>query len=498
MSSAETSIPKQGVSKPELLEQMKAMREGDVNWEENRAFGLVYHHSEEHTDFIRAAHGLFFSTNALNPMAFRSLQKMEHDVVRMTAHMLHGDREVVGTMSSGGTESILLAILTYRQHARKKRPWVRRPEVVVPESAHAAFYKAGDYFDVEIVKAPLQKDFRADVAEIEKRISDNTIALVGSAACYPYGVIDPIEDLAAVARRHNLPLHVDGCIGGFILPWIEKLGPDCQLNPIPPFDFRVPGVTSMSADLHKYGYAAKGASTILYRGMEYLRFQINAATEWCGGVYASPTLAGSRPGATIAAAWASLNALGAEGFLENTKALMTTTRKFRDGINAIPELEVLGCPAMSILAYGAKDKRISAYAIGDFLERKAWHVDRLQEPAAVHMILNPGNERVVDSYLADLREAVDYGKEHPDAAFEGSAPMYGLIAKAPMRRMVRRQVVDLVAGMYSADGKIPDLGNIPEGEEDEGAPKAHPPEGIPPIVVKLMKLKARLGRFLGR
>lgn len=498
MADPDFAIPKQGIAHATVLDEMRALREGDVNWEEDRAFGLVYHHSEEHTQLIHDAHGLFFSTNGLNPMAFQSLQRMEHDVVRMTVNMLHGDHEVVGTMSSGGTESILLAILTYRQHARKKKPWIARPEVVVPASAHAAFYKAGEYFDVEIVKVPLQDDFRADPAAMAERINENTIALVGSAACYPYGVIDPIEEIAALALKHGIAMHVDGCIGGFILPWIEKLDKECQLAEIPPFDFRVPGVTSMSADVHKYGYAAKGASTIMYRGMDYLRHQFSAATDWCGGVYASPTLAGTRPGATIAAAWASLRGMGEDGFLDNAKAMMETTRRFVDGINAIPELAVLGNPAMSIVAIGVGKKGFSVYAVGDYLERQGWHIDRVQMPEGLHLILNPGHAQTVDRFLEDLRDGVEYVKQHPDSAFEGSAPLYGLIAKAPMRRVIKRQVLAMVEGMYGADGEVPDLSGMPDvGEEEEGAPRARAAEGVPKPVVLLMKLKARLARLLG-
>ncbi len=496
------SLPKRGMAHAELLDTMQGMASRDVAWKEHRAFGLVYDHSEAHSEFVRQAHNLFMATNGLNPMAFQSLQRMEHEVVRITADLLHGDSSVVGTMTSGGTESLLLAVLTYRQHARKHRPSVRRPEIVLPESAHAAFFKAGEYFDVKMVSTPLQKDFRADVDAMARRINRNTIALAGSAACYPYGVIDPIEAIAALGQKHGLPVHVDGCIGGFILPFIEKLGAEHQIAPIPPFDFRIPGVTSMSADVHKYGYAAKGASVIVYRDMEYLRHQFSAATDWCGGVYASPTLAGTRPGGAIAAAWGALHALGEEGYLENAKSVMAATKRFYDGINAIPELEVLGRPAMSILAYGSRVPGFSVYAVGDQLEEHKWHIDRLQRPESLHMILNPGHAHVVDEYLGDLREAVLYVKDNPDAAFDGSAPLYGLIAKAPMRRMVKRQVLAIIEKMYSAEGGTPDL-SAPdantEGFESDIATDITPALAtLPPLILKAMRLKARLVRFLHR
>jgi glutamate/tyrosine decarboxylase-like PLP-dependent enzyme len=391
-------------------------------------------------------------------------------------------------MTSGGTESLLLAVLTYRDRARKRQPWIRRPEILIPESAHTGFVKAGEYFDVKVVRVPLKADFTADVQAMERRITRNTIALVGSAPCYPYGVLDPIEEIAALAQRRGLGMHVDGCLGGYFLPWVEKLG-----HPVAPFDFRVPGVTSMSADVHKYGYAAKGASTILYRSIDYLHHQFFADVDWCGGVYASPTLAGTRPGGTIAAAWASLQALGEEGFLRNAEAVMDTTRRLMDGIDAIPELCVLGQPVMSVFSFGARDKHVSVYAIGDFMERKGWHVDRLQKPESIHVIINPGHAHIVDEYLGDLREAVAYVKSHPDAALEGTAPMYGLIAKAPMRRMVKRNVLAILDQMYSADGGMPVLGTEP-GED--GAEGGVPQAGVPKPLLALMRLKARLGRLL--
>lgn len=479
-------IPQTGRDRQLLLERMKALRGGDIHWRDNRAFGLVYHHSAEHTDFIKAAYNLFFSENALNPMAFKSLQRMERDVVRMTAKMFHGDSEVVGSMTSGGTESLLLAVLTYRNRARRKRPWIRKPEIVVPASAHVAFTKAGEYFGVRVVRTSLTADYRADVRAVENHITRNTIAIAGSAPCYPYGVMDPIEELGALATRHGLPLHVDACLGGFFLPWVERLG-----HHVPLYDFRVPGVTSISADIHKYGYAAKGASTILYRDMDHFRDQVFADVDWCGGVYGGATMAGTRPGGPIAAAWASLQVLGENGFTENARAIMGNARRFSEGIRAMPELGILGSPVMGVLAYGARDARISIYAVADRLEQKGWHVDRLQRPEGIHLIINPGHATVVDQYLQDLGEAVAYVKANPDAALEGTAPMYGLIAKMPLRRMVKRDVVTILARLYSQTGDA-DVEAIGDEESQPGA------AAVPKPLLQLMRLKARLGKVFRR
>jgi sphinganine-1-phosphate aldolase len=482
MTDSGATIPQKGLDKQALLEQMKTLQEGDVRWREHRAFGLVYHHSAAHTDLLKAAYTLYFSENGLNPMAFKSLQRMERDVVRMTANLFRGDSDAVGSMTSGGTESLLLAVLTYRNHARRKYPWIRKPEIIIPESAHVAFRKAGEYFGVKIVKTPLQPDFRADVSAVEQHINRNTIAIVGSAPSYPHGVVDPIEELAGLAARHNIPMHVDACLGGFFLPWVEKLG-----YPVPLFDFRVPGVTSMSADVHKYGYASKGASTILYRHLDYFRDQIFAEVDWSGGAYGGATMAGTRPGGAIAAAWASLNALGEQGFMDNARAVMETTALFREGIRAIPELTILGDPAMSVLAYGARDNKISIYAVADQLDKRGWHVDRIQRPEGIHIIVNPGHAAIVDAYLQDLRDAVAHVKAHPEAALDGTAPMYGLIAKMPLRSMVKRNVVSIFAGLYTQKDQA--------AMEDAGEEET---PGVPKPILLFMRIKAGLNRVFRR
>jgi sphinganine-1-phosphate aldolase len=264
-------------------------------------------------------------------MAFPSLRRMETDVVSMCAGILGGDDEVVGSMTSGGTESLFLAMKTYRDQARKERPHITAPEVVLPTTAHPALIKSAHYLGVKVVLVPPGPDFRADVAAMERAITPQTLFLVGSAPAYPHGVVDRITELSDLALSRSLPLHVDACVGGFLLPFVRKLG-----FPVPPFDFAVPGVTSMSADLHKYGFAAKGASTVMYRTAALRRHQFYVYSGWPGGLFGSATVLGTRPGGAIAAAWASLTALGHEGYLRIAGIIMKTTRAFIDGITAIP------------------------------------------------------------------------------------------------------------------------------------------------------------------
>jgi sphinganine-1-phosphate aldolase len=253
--------------------------------------------------------------------------------------------------------------------------------------------------------------------------------------------VDPIAELGALAQERGLGLHVDACVGGFMLPFVEKLG-----YPVPPFDFRVPGVTSMSADLHKYGYAAKGVSTILYRTSELRRFQFFAYTEWPGGLFVSTTMQGTRPGGGVAAAWACLNALGEDGYLKLTAQVMRTARALIDGVRAIPGLRVLGEPAMSILAFTADGA--SLYAIADGMEARGWCMDRQQLPSSIHLTVTPAHAEVVDAYLRDLREVVAHVQAHPELEAEGNAAMYGMLAQVPERAQVKDFIVQLFDNMY--------------------------------------------------
>ncbi|MGC8837884.1 MAG: pyridoxal phosphate-dependent decarboxylase family protein [Anaerolineae bacterium] len=392
-------LPSKGMSREEVLAALRAAREHDTRWHEGRAWCLVYHAGDDILDLLKEAYTLFFSENALNPMAFPSLRKFEAEVVAMTASLLGGDEETAGTMTSGGTESILMAVKTARDWARAHRPEVDTPEMVLPTTAHPAFHKAAHYFGVRPVVVPVDRAFRADVEAARRAITPRTVLLVGSAPTYPHGVVDPIADLAALAQEHGCLFHVDACVGGFMLPFVRKLG-----YPVPDFDFRVPGVTSISVDLHKYAYAAKGASVVLYRTRALRRHQFSVYTDWPGGVYASPAMAGTRPGGSIAAAWAVLHYLGEEGYLALADTVMRATTRLREGIAAIPGLHILGEPAMSILAIGSD--RVDVYEVADELHLRGWHLDRGQFPPSLHLTVTPAHAPVVDAFLADLAQAV--------------------------------------------------------------------------------------------
>jgi glutamate/tyrosine decarboxylase-like PLP-dependent enzyme len=311
--------------------------------------------------------------------------------------------------------------------------------MILPITAHPAFQKAAHYFDVKAVVVPVGEDYRVDLARVEASINDNTILVVGSAPCFPYGVIDPIAELAAIASARAIPMHVDACLGGFFLPFLERLG-----EPVRPWDFRVPGVTSISADLHKYGFANKGVSTILYRSRELRRRQFFSYADWPGGLYGSPTLAGSRGGAPIAAAWAVWQHLGERGFTDLARRTMATTRRLVDGVAATPGLRVLGRPDMSVFAFTSDS--MDVYALASALEAGGWRLDRQQLPPSLHMMVSPAHEQVADRFLEDLAAAARAVAESPPAT-DGMAAMYGALAALPDRGVAQRVILDFLDGM---------------------------------------------------
>ena len=435
------TLPTRGRAARDVLAEMSGFRKRDADWHGGRTFSLVYHDTDEHLQLLREAYGMFLAENALNPMAFPSLRNMENDVVAMCAELLGGKEEVVGSMTSGGTESLFLAVKTYRDEARKNRPHITAPEMVLPTTAHPALLKAAHYLGVRPVLIPPGSDFRADVSAMAQAITPQTLFLVGSAPAYPHGVVDPIAELGLLAQSQGLPLHVDACVGGLLLPFVRKLG-----YPVPGFDFSVAGVTSMSADLHKYGFAAKGASLVLYRTPELRQHQFFAYSGWPGGLFGSATFLGTRPGGAIAAAWACMQTLGENGYLRMASAIMETARKFIAGIQAIPGLHVLGKPDCGIVSFASSGPDVMA--IADRMEERGWHMDRQQNPPAIHLTLTPTHAGIVDQYLSDLKEATAYITEHPELAQQGTAAMYGMLLHIPDTGLVEDFILKNFDALY--------------------------------------------------
>ena len=434
------TIPKKGISRDTLLDEINTLKLKDVDWHGGSAFGYVYHTTDEHTKLKNDVFSIFSSTNALNPMAFPSLKKFEAEVVAMTSDMLGGNEKTVGSMTSGGTESILLAIKTYRDKALSKKFGTKRPEMIMPVSAHPAFEKASHYFGVKSIRIPLNDKFVPDIEALKNAINKNTILIIGGACEYPRGMVDPIKEMAGIAYDKKIGFHVDSCLGGFMLPWVKKLGYD-----IPPFDLSVEGVTSISADSHKYGFTSKGSSVLLFEDKSYQRHQYFAFADWPGGTYASPSLGGTRPGGVIAASWAAMRSLGEEGYLKYAKITMDATKKLMKGVNKIPELYVVGSPDMTVFSYASTE--FNTYLIADAMEARGWVMDKVRQPRSLHLIVNPHQSDVTEKYIKDLNDCVqdyrDLGKSGMKKKYkEGQASLYGLIDMGASNKVSKNIIVN--------------------------------------------------------
>jgi sphinganine-1-phosphate aldolase len=401
-------IPKAGKSPKEIMETLQQFKQNDLAWRDGRVLAYVYDAGRDAEDMVKQAFTMYLSENALDPTTFPSTLHMERDIIRMAATLLQGDENVVGNVSTGGTESIMLAVKTARDWARAEKG-ITEPEMVLCQTAHAAFHKAAHYLGVKLRVVPFLPDtYQADIDAMENALNDNTILLVASAPCYSHGVVDDVPQIAALAQKYGILCHVDACIGGFQLAFMRQLGYE-----MPEFDLQIPGVTSISIDVHKYGYAAKGASVILYRSKEIRRYQIFSCLSTTAYAIINPTVLSTKSGGPLAGAWAILNYLGAEGYLRITKEVAEATQKMIDGINAMPELYVLGQPAMCIFAL--ESDTINVFQLADVMRGKGWYVqpqfsaDPLHPN--IHITVNQSTVPHVDQFLLDLAEAVEETKQ---------------------------------------------------------------------------------------
>ena len=419
-------LPQKGRSHEEILLELRSIgKQEDARWETGKVSGTYYHAGKDHFAFLNQVYGLFSHVNLLQRDTCPSGTKFEAEIVAMTAHLLNGPAvkqvnaadEVAGAVTSGGSESIMLPMLVYREKAKAERG-ITAPEMVVPSTAHPAFSKGAHYFGIKLIRVPVGLDYFADVEAMGAALTPNTIAIAGSSANYPHGLMDPLDRLSELALRAGIGMHVDGCYSGFLLPWLERLGYD-----IPPFDFRLPGVTSISCDTHKWGYGPKGASVVLYRNYALRHYQYFVMTDWAGGYYGSPTLAGSRSAGIAAATWAAMVALGEEGYLEIARQIMKAAETIRAGVASIPEIQIIGRPTFC-LAFTSNI--VDIYHVNDFLAAKGWRMNVLQGPPGFHFCVTrpqtqPG---VAEAFVDDLRAAVAYARTPPPHPSKTSA-MYG-------------------------------------------------------------------------
>lgn len=393
-------MPEQGRPWQDVKHEMQARGAGDAKWRDGRTAVYVFNAGEEIAAIQKEAYSAFMSENGLGPLAFPSLAQMEKDVIGMGLSLLHGPEGSTGAMTSGGTDSITMAIKTARDFARSNGRARERANIILPFSAHLAFDKAAHLMDIEVRRIPVKTDdtYEADVAEMSASCDEDTIMMVGSAPNFPHGIIDPIEALSEVALQKGLWLHVDACVGGYFAPFARMNG-----VPVPAFDFELPGVQSMSADLHKYGYAAKGASTVLFRSealFEHMPFDMN---QWSGAPMKTPTLAGTRPGGAISAAWAVMNHLGVDGYKRLQGQVCATRERVEEGVKRLG-FEVLGNPILGLIAFRHPDHH--AFAIYGEIYRRGWFTSVTKSPPSLHLMLSPKHADFIDDYLADLEASL--------------------------------------------------------------------------------------------
>ncbi len=410
-------IPAKGRSPEEIFAYLKIAKTHDVKWDTGRIYAYVYDPGQDVMEIGKQAYMAYLVENGLDPTAFPSLLKLETEVTRMIINLLRGDEHVVGNVTTGGTESILLAVKTARDWARCHRPEIKEPEMVLCQTAHHAFHKAAQYFGLKVVMTPFDPvTFRADVDAMRDAITPNTILLVGSAPNYSQGVVDPIPEIAALAQEHGLLCHVDACVGGIHLSFMRQLG-----YPVPEFDWTVPGVTSISTDLHKFGYCPKQASVIMYRDKALRRFQIFTSTRTTCYTLINPTVLSTKTGGPLAGAWAVLNYLGEEGYKKIVRAVQEATERMVAGIEAIPELRVMVKPDMCLFAFTSDT--LNMFQLSDAMVARGFAVQsQFAKPGAprnIHISLQYSSINTVDSFLAALRDSVEEVKALPPIDVEG-------------------------------------------------------------------------------
>ena len=392
-------IPKTGISEKDLFKSMENFMHSDIDWKSGKTFGAVYYPGVKYSKAISNAYIKYMHENAFDPQLFSSVLTMENELVQQIASLFSINQKLFGNLTSGGTESIFLSLLSARNWSAKYRN-IKNPEVILSSSAHPAFLKAMNFLCIKPIIVPTKKDFNLNVEAFEKLINNNTILLIGSAPAYPTGMIDPIEKLSELALKNNLLLHVDACIGGFLLSYLKK----CDYN-IPLFDFNLDGVSSLSVDLHKYAYAPKGSSVLLYRNDDVRKEQFSVYPNWEGGIYGSTSFLGTKPGGIVAATWFTLNHIGENGYIELTEKTMFATNIISDYINKSEELTIIGKPIMSLIAFNSE--KYDIYHIADELSNLGWYLGRLQNPRGIHLVVSQIHaDGAAEKFIDDLQSVL--------------------------------------------------------------------------------------------
>ncbi|KAI8072194.1 sphingosine-1-phosphate lyase [Gilbertella persicaria] len=440
-----TVLPSKGLTEEQVMASLKKFHSlKAADWAGGKVSGSIYHGGEDLTRILAEAYKIFAIANPLHPEIFPGIRRMEAESVAMVLNMYHAPATGCGTMTSGGTESILMACKTYRDMYKDLKS-IHHPEMVVPETIHAAFMKAAYYFKIKLVTVPIDPvTLKVDIKKLERAITKNTVMIAGSAVNFPHGIADDIVALGKIAKKYNIGLHVDCCLGSFIMPFLEKAG-----FPTTDFDFRVEGVTSISCDTHKYGFAAKGSSIIMYRNSQIRKYQYFLYSQWTGGIYASPSIAGSRPGALIAGCWAALMHMGHDGYLDACKKIIGARRIMEAGVRSIPQLHVKGEPIGPVLAFGANEP-LNIYDVGDKLSARGWNLSALQNPSGLHISVTLPWAKSAELFVQDLKACVQGLVEDPSSGSGSTAAIYGTAASVPDKTIVDDVAAGFLDLLYKA------------------------------------------------
>ncbi len=412
-------LPRKGMDSDTILATLDTFKMEDLDWRKGRTWAYVYPIDSEVEKVSKQAYMNYLTENALDPTVFPSCLILENQIVAIGAAHLGGDEHTTGNFTTGGTESILMAVKCARDRARDLQPEIKQPEMILPVTAHAAFHKAAKYFDVTLKLVDVDPtNFRAGADAVREAITGNTILIVASAPSYAHGVVDDVEGIAAVAKEHNILCHVDGCMGGWLLPYFKRLG-----AAIPNFDFSVEGVTSISMDLHKYAFCPKGASLILYRNKEIREYQMFSCSNWTGYTIINPTFQSTKTGGPLAGAWATMHSIGDDRYLDYARTIWDSTQQVIEGCRAIPGIEVMGQPDFCLVAI--KSDEFNIFHLPDVMRKRGWYIQPQlgykDYAPNVHFSINLGVAPHTQAMLADLREAVEEARKIPDTNLAGQA-----------------------------------------------------------------------------
>ncbi len=446
-------FPKEPKDKKEIHQYLQALKQADIPWQSGKVLAYIYQTIPEAHEIAHSAYALYLTENGIDPTQFPSLLHLERSVIAMTADLLNGGPLAVGNCTSGGTESVLLAVKTARDRARDLFPHISDPEIIMPKTAHGCFIKAGHYLNVKVKEIPVDKEtFRADVKQMQAAITDQTIMLVGSAPSYTHAVIDDIEAIAALAKANKLLCHVDACVGGMFIPFAKMLN-----YPLPAFDFSVEGVTSISCDLHKFGYVPKGCSTIIYRSKELRQYQVFSTSSGPSYSVVNPTVLSTRSGGPIAAAWSMFHFLGVEGYKNAVKDCMEAKALLVKGLNEIPELSLLGKPDISMLSFVSTSEDINVFELAERMKSKGWYLQTQLKSdisdAGIHISITHFNVPHIAGLVKDLKASIQELKSEGEEAKQ--LPLDPNMLKAMMANFTPDMLHGFTALLGSNDQGVP-------------------------------------------